>query len=105
MKFYPYTNIQTNNLKSLLISARVLGLLSYILFFGAIIIGIYGALIDQPKTINMGGLQGTISAPGTTGPAILASIWGILSSVCILAFSGLCAAVVSCEYKFTTTVE
>ncbi len=105
MKLYPYTNIQTKNLKSLLISARVLGFLSYILFFGAIIIGVYGILIDQPKTFNIGGGQATMSSPGTTGPAILAAIWGLVSSVCILAFSGLCAAVVSCEYKFTTTAE
>ena len=106
MKLYPYTNIQTKNLKSLLISARFLALLSYILFFGAIIIGVYGTLIDQPKTFNMGGsMQGTLSAPATTGPAILAAIWGVVSSISILAFSGLCAAVVSCEYKYTTTVE
>jgi hypothetical protein len=29
------------------------------------------------------------------------SMWGVISSVCILGFSGLCAAVVSCEYKYT----
>lgn len=103
MKLYPYTNIQTKNLKPLLLSARVLGLLSYVLFFFALFIGIYGVLIDQPKAFDVAGFQGTMSAPGTTGPALIGAIWGLVSSVCVLAFSGLCAAVVSCEHKFTSS--
>ncbi|TMP39902.1 hypothetical protein CWB96_13435 [Pseudoalteromonas citrea] len=105
MKLYPYTNIKTQNLKPLLISARVLGFLSYILFFGAIILVIFGWLIDQPQTFNIGEVQATMSYPSTTGPAILAAISSLASSVCILALSGLCAAVVSCEYKYTKAVD
>ena len=106
MKLYPYSTIQTEKLKLLLISARVLGLLSFVLFFGAIVVGVLGFLMDQPTTFDMGGgMTGTLSAPGTTAPALFAAIWGIVSSICILAFSGLCAAVVSCEYKYTSASD
>ncbi|PKG80639.1 hypothetical protein CXF85_21180 [Colwellia sp. 75C3] len=106
MKFYPYSIIESKNLKALLISARVLGFFSYLLFFAALFIGILGVVNDVPKTGELSsGLKATLSAPGTTGPAILFLFWGVISSIGLLAFSGLCAAVVSCEHKFTSTSE
>jgi len=104
MKLYPYSKIRTENLKSLLIASRVLGVLSYILFIITVCIGIYGVISGSGGTTDLGnGI--TMNAPSNSGPAIMISIWGIVSSVCVLAFSGLCAAVVSCEFKFTTVTE
>ncbi|MEZ7204420.1 hypothetical protein [Pseudoalteromonas sp. DY56-GL79] len=104
MKLYPYSKIQTENLKGLLIASRVLGVLSYILLIITVCIGIYGAFSGFGGTKDLGnGITMTVS--NSSGPAIMVSIWGMVSSVCVLAFSGLCAAVVSCEYKFTKTSE
>jgi hypothetical protein len=104
MRLYPYSNIQTNNLKPLLISARILGLLSYLLFIGALVVGLIGLLGNSPTTYELsGGIQATWPAQNTAGPAIILALWSAVSSLCILAFSGLCAAVVSCEYKYTSS--
>ena len=104
MKFYPYSKIRTENLKGLLIASRVLGVLSYILFIITVCIGIYGAFGGSGGTTDLGNGM-TMTVASNSGPAIMISIWGIVSSVCVLAFSGLCAAVVSCEHKFTTVIE
>jgi len=100
MKLYPYSTIRTENLKGLLIASRALALLSYILFFITICVGLFGIFssLDEPKDLGNGVF---ISSPNATVPVILMSMWGVVSSVCILAFSGLCAAVASCEYKYT----
>lgn len=104
MKLYPYSKIKTENLKGLLLASRVLGVLSYILFTITFCIGVYGALIGSGGSTDLGnGI--TMTVPDLSGPAIIISIWGLVSSVCVLAFSGLCAAVVSCEYKYTKTSE
>jgi len=103
MRLYPYSKIQTNNLKPLLISARILGLLSYLLFIGALVVGLIGLLGNSPTTYELsGGIQATWPAQNTAGPAIILALWSTVSSLCILAFSGLCAAVVSCEYQYTS---
>jgi hypothetical protein len=105
MKLYPYSKITTENLKGLLIASRVLGVLSYMLFIITVCIGIYGAFISSGGTTDLGNGM-TMTAPNSSsGPAVMIAIWGIVSSVCVLAFSGLCAAVVSCEHKFTKTAE
>lgn len=104
MKLYPYSKIKTENLKGLLIASRILGVLSYILLIVTIFIGIYGVFSGFGGTRDLGNGM-TMTVPNNSGPAIMVSIWGIVSSVCVLAFSGLCAAVVSCEYKFTKTSE
>jgi hypothetical protein len=103
MKLYPYSTIKTENLKGLLIASRVLGFLSYILFFIAICIGLFGVFsnLGAPKDLGNGIVM---SAPNAGLPVMIMSIWGAVSAVCILAFSGLCAAVVSCEYKYTKSV-
>lgn len=92
MKLYPYPTIKTENLKGLLIASRVLALLSYILFFITISVALFGIFssLGEPKPLGNGMF---ISSPNASLP--------VVSSVCILAFSGLCAAVVSCEYKYT----
>ena len=101
MKFYPYSKIRSENLKPLLFAARSFGVLGFILFALLIVVAGLGIAIDQPATFNIGNAKGTMSGPGTTIPAIVAAIWGGILSVGILAFSGLCAAVVSFDYKYT----
>ncbi len=100
MKLYPYPTIKTENLKGLLIASRVLALLSYILFFITISVALFGIFssLSEPKPLGNGMF---ISSPNASLPVVFMSMWGVISSVCILAFSGLCAAVVSCEYKYT----
>lgn len=101
MKLYPYSKIRTENLKSLLLASRVLGVLSYILFIITFCVGIF-SVFGGPTHLGNGM---TMAGPSIMGPTIMILIWGIVSSVCVLAFSGLCAAVVSCEHKFTTANE
>lgn len=100
MKLYPYSKIKTENLKGLLIASRALALLSYILFFITICIGLFSIFsgFGGPRDLGNGIVM---SAPSANAPVIFMSMWGVISSVCVLAFSGLCAAVVSCEYKYT----
>ena len=106
MKFYPYSNIQSTNLKSLLISVRILGFMSYLLFFGAVLVIAFGVLSGTSEPVALGnGINATMTMHSPTGPAIITGIWGLVSSICLLAFSGLCAAVVSCENKFTSKAE
>lgn len=93
MKFYPYSTIESENLKPLLISARVLGFISYLLFVLALLFAIYGIVSPTPLRNGLGSISIF---------SLYSAFIGI-SSILLLAFSGLCAAVVSCENKFTST--
>ncbi|GAC28211.1 hypothetical protein [Brumicola pallidula] len=104
MKLYPYSKIKTKNLGGLLIVSRVLGVLSYLLAISAICIGFYLTFAGPGGTTELGN-GATMTIQRNSGPALMISVWGVVSSICILVFSGLCAAVVSCENKFTTVVE
>ena len=57
--------------------------------------------LGAPKDLGNGIVM---SAPNAGLPVMIMSIWGAVSAVSILAFSGLCAAIVSCEYKYTKSV-
>jgi len=104
MKFYPYSKIETSNLKSLLVVARLLGALSYILIVIAILITIVGFLTSFSQPIELeGGITATM--PNLAGGAVVMGLWVLVSSLFLLAFSGICAAVVSCENKFTSKVS
>jgi len=104
MKLYPYTQIQTKNLTGLLIAAKLIAFLSYLIFFTAILVGVIGILQDTPKTFELSsGIQATMSSPGTTLPAVMFALSGTLSAIFLFILSGLCAAVVSCEHKYTST--
>ena len=104
MKLYPYSRIRTENLKSLLIVSRVIAVIGYILLIISVCIGLYTLFASSGGPVDIGsGVK--IIEPGISPSVILISIWGIVSSLLVLAFSGLCAAVVSCEYKFTRVTE
>ncbi|MCQ8877088.1 hypothetical protein NQT69_03420 [Pseudoalteromonas shioyasakiensis] len=104
MKFYPYSKIKTKNLSSLLFVSRALGVISYVLAISSVLIGLFLTFAGPGGTTELAN-GATMTISRSSGPAIMISVWGIVSSFCILAFSGLCAAVVSCEHKFTTVVD
>ncbi|MET1254825.1 hypothetical protein [Aliikangiella maris] len=105
MKLYPYRNIKTENLKTLLIVTRALGILGYLLVL--ISVGLLLASFfmgEETITKDIGsGIRFTTKTTDYSGLAIISSIWSIASALGIIAISGLCAAVVSCEYQYTST--
>lgn len=104
MKLYPYSKVETSNLKSLLLAARLLGALSYIFIVIAIVITIAGFLGAFFQPFDLGrGMTATI--PNLAGGSIFIGLWLIVPSLFLLAFSGICAAIVSCENKFTSKVS
>ncbi|MBQ4834505.1 hypothetical protein J8L70_14765 [Pseudoalteromonas sp. MMG010] len=102
MKLYPYAKIKTENLKGLLFASRVLAFLSYAFLVVTVIVGIIGLMSGLGSNMSLG--NGAILQSNGIS-AIMISMWGVACSVALLAFSGLCAAVVSCEYKYTRVDE
>ena len=102
MKFYPYANLKSDNLKPLLFASRVIGLFSYLLFIATVLLLIAIPFLgSESVTRDLGGATMSFSTPDNSGVAIIGSIWSLVSAISLLAFSGLCAAVVSCEYTYT----
>ncbi|RUO38651.1 hypothetical protein CWE13_03115 [Aliidiomarina shirensis] len=102
MKFYPYSNLKSENLKPLLFSSRLICLLAYLLFAVTIFLIISIPFLGgETITRDMGGATMSFNTPDRSGVAILGSIWSVVGALSLLAFSGLCAAVVSFEYKYT----
>ncbi|GGW74903.1 hypothetical protein GCM10007391_03830 [Alteromonas halophila] len=85
MKLYPYQTIQTVNLPTLLFAARAIGIFAYI--FSLLTVLLWGAAFAVE--------------PGIRETCIFVSLGTFLATICFLAISGLCAAVVSCEQKYT----
>jgi len=104
MKLYPYSRIKTTNLGGLLFIARVLGVFSYALAIITIFAGLYLTFGGPDGTTELGN-GATMTISRSYDPVITIFGWGIVSSICILVFSGLCAAVVSFEHKFATTEQ
>lgn len=102
MKLYPYSTLKSENLKPLLFATRLIGVLSYLLFlitfFLIIAIPFLGS---ETMTKELGGATMSFNTPDNSGIAIIGSIWSVVSAVSLLFLSGLCGAVVSCEYKYT----
>ncbi|RUO19889.1 hypothetical protein [Aliidiomarina haloalkalitolerans] len=107
MKIYPYSRIKTVNLGPLLIAARLIGFISFILFAIAITLMIVAPFLESGViTQDLGsGTTLTFTKPNHTGLAIVASLWSVVSALATLAFSGLCAAVVSLEYTYTQSKQ
>ncbi len=103
MALYPYSEIQTNNLGPLLTAARILAMLGYVLFISAVVLGFYGLFFDMPKAIELeNNVRINLPADASFGVVMVTTLWGVVSAVMVLAFSGLCAAAVSCEHKYTS---
>lgn len=103
MKIYPYSSIKTVNLGPLLFAARLIGFISFILFAIAIALLIVVPFLESGViTRELGsGTTLTFNRPNYTGLAIVGSLWSVVSALATLAFSGLCAAVVSIEHTYT----
>ncbi|MDV6315331.1 hypothetical protein [Idiomarina sp. HP20-50] len=102
MKFYPYSNLKSENLKPLLLATRLICISSYLLFLVTILLIIAIPFLGSESiTKDLGGATMSFTTPDRSGVAIAGSLWSIVSAFSLLAFSGLCAAVVSCEYKYT----
>ena len=100
MKLYPYSNIQTDNLKPLLFASRLLALIAYILFLVAVITGIkaiFGSFGGIEKVGNL-----TLTRANTSGATSLLVVWEVITSLGIIMVSGLGAAIVSIENKYLT---
>ena len=85
MKLYPYQTIQTVNLPTLLFAARALGIFAYIFSFFTVLLWGAAFAVD----------------PRVRETCLLVSIGTFSATICFLVISGLCAAVVSCEQKYT----
>ncbi len=102
MKLYPYSNIKTENLFTLLLASRLIGAIGYLAIvatLGLLILSIFAG----PQTIA-GDPNSPIVSMSTLGYREV--VWSLsftsfISGLICLSLSGLCAAVVSCEYKYT----
>lgn len=104
MKLYPYSTVETSNLKSLLLAARLLGGLSYITLVVSMLIPIFGVLASFAQPTQLGrGMTATIG--NLTVGSISTGFAFLIPSLFLLAFSGICAAIVSCEHKYTSTTR
>ena len=85
MKLYPYQMIQTVNLPTLLFAARALGIFSY---------------ISSLLTALLWGAAFVVG-PNIRATYLFFSLGTLSATIGFLVVSGLCAAVVSCEQKYT----
>jgi hypothetical protein len=100
MKLYPYSNLKSDNLGVLLFSARALAILGIIVLISGVLIAIAGITSGGTQSLGNGM---TMTTPSMIGPGLIGLVWGIVSGIALLAFSGVCGAIVSCEYKYTTS--
>lgn len=102
MKFYPYSKIKTENLSTLLFTARFLGVLGYLFSLFTVLLWVSSFFLG-PRTFAGDPNGPIISATwsGARGIAWYLSLGTISSALFFFVVSGLCAAVVSCEYKYT----
>ena len=91
MKLYPFSQVTSKNLKLLLLAARLLASSAILLFVATVVFAIYFSFLT-PQTIMETVLkQGFLSY----------SVFAFITAAILLVISGLSAAVVSCEYKYT----
>jgi len=99
MKLYPYSKLKSENLGILLFSARALAILGVIMLLAGVVIALLG--LSSGGTQDLGNGM-TMTSPSMVGPGLIGLVWGITSGLILLAFSGICAAIVSCENKYTS---
>lgn len=103
MKFYPYSKIQSNNLKILLYVARALAIIGFVSLIVALASFVLSPFFgSESAVVDMGdGVRASIRGNAQTGVMLITGVWSFLSALFTLAFSGLCAAAVSAEYQYT----
>ena len=102
MKFYPHSKIKTDNLPTLLLAARATSVLGYIFSLLTIFLWVSSIFLG-PRT-----MYGEPNSPilsvtwnGARGMAWLFSAGTVSTALFCFIVGGLCAAVVSFEYKYT----
>lgn len=103
MKFYPYSKIQSNNLKILLYVARALAIIGFISLIVALVSFALSPFFGSESVVmDMGdGIRTSVHRNGQMAFMMITGVWSFLSALFTLAFSGLCAAAVSAEYQYT----
>lgn len=102
MTFYPYSRVKSENLKPLLLTSRFLGFLGYLFILVSIGLLIF-SIFAGPQIVS-GDPNGPIvsmSVPGYRDVVWYFSLISFSSGLVCSVFGGLCAAVVSCEHKYT----
>jgi hypothetical protein len=96
MKLYPYSKIKTEKLGILLFSARALAVIGMIMVLAGIFFSIVGLFYSGPQAMGNGM---TMRMPWMAVSSIISLIFGVFSGLVVLAFSGICAAIVSRDNK------
>ena len=94
MKFIPYGNIKTNNLSLLLVTARLMAVFGLIIVLFLAFIIFYVNYSQYPMH----------SFRIATNPLVI-YFYIIVTGFAVMLISGLAAAVVSCEYKYTQSQD
>jgi hypothetical protein len=102
MKLYPYSKVKTENLFTLLLASRFVGVIGYlaiVVAIGLLIFSIFAGpqiILGDPNSPII-----SMSTPGYREVVLSLSLASFISGSICLILSGLCAAVVSCEHKYT----
>ena len=102
MKFYPHSKIKTDNLPTLLFAARAMSVLGYIFSLLTILLWVSSIFLG-PRTMYGDSNSPIFSAywDGARSIAWLFSAGTVSTALFCFIIGGLCAAVVSFEYKYT----
>lgn len=101
MKLYPYTQINTENLKGLLILSRVMGLVSYLLFTASIALSLWALYVELGGSNTEVGHDFIISVSPSPIPILYTLASALCIAVSLLVISSICAALVSWEHKIS----
>ncbi|GAB2681705.1 hypothetical protein [Aliiglaciecola aliphaticivorans] len=102
MKFYPYYQLTTKNLSSLLLTVRLLGFIGNLALIASVGLLVF-SIFAGPQTFagDPSGLIVSMKTPGYRGVVWAMSGASFVVGVLCLISSGLCAAIVSWEYQKT----
>lgn len=102
MKYYPYSKVKTEHLLTLLLTARFVGFVGYlsiVVSLGLLVFSIFAgpqSIIGDPNSPVV-----SMSTPGYRSAVWALSIASFLIGLVCMILSGLCAAIVSFEHKYT----
>lgn len=97
MKFYPYSNLQSNNLKPILFLARTTCVLGFLLFIAAILSLIASPFLGSEVLLLDHGMKMTTA--DNSWLSVLAAISFFVGAIFVVGLSGLFALAVSFEHK------
>jgi len=80
-----------------------MGVIGILLFVIALVMTAFGIYFSIPQTTVIGNMEMIWTTSGLGAIGLFGGLSLFISSILIFALSGLCAAVVSCEFKYTST--